>query len=287
MLGLSLTLGATALRGAGGGAPPAPTFDPATLFLNPSTDAGFILDVATDHMWNGQSGYAHASAGQSVREALSRYYQIGSYAPGSSDPGPGIFVQDTATKRPLLQAEGALRYLQFDGVDDWMSLASLDMGGSDAVTVIAGLRRGQRANMEDVLGLSASPHGNFGTYRLCPTFDAASDNAAFTSLADEGIIATARAASTLVSTDYVLTGIGDISSDTAVVRRNGVQLGSSATNQGGGEYRSDVVYLGSRGGTARFFNGRLYGLIVVNRILTAEELAASEKWMASKMGLTL
>lgn len=85
----------------------------------------------------------------------------------------------------------------------------------------------------------------------------------------------------------MLTGIGDISLDTAVVRRNGVQLGSSATDQGAGAYQNAVAYLGSRGGSSRFFNGRVYALLLINRVLSGTELANAEAWVASKTGITI
>lgn len=260
-------------------AAPPPAFDPATLFG--AGEKGIVIDLHTATMINGT--FNPVVVGEGVERL---YPQVYNYSTSLA------FRQTTTSARPVLQQSGAVRWLSFDGTNDWMSTIAgtgfnnIDTGGSDAVTLIAGLRRGQSANMEDVFGLSSNPPGTAGTYRLCPTFDAASDNAAFASRGD-GSDAGARAGSTLVSTDYVLTGVGDISSDTTVVRRNGVQLGSSATDQGAGTYQNNVAYLGSRGGTSRFFNGRLYAILMINRVLTAVELSNAEAWVASKCGITI
>ena len=73
----------------------------------------------------------------------------------------------------------------------------------------------------------------------------------------------------------------------AIIRRNGVQMQLTSTDQGSGGYVTNAAYLGARGGTTRFFNGRLYALLVVNRVLTGTELTNAEAWVASKCGITI
>jgi hypothetical protein len=61
----------------------------------------------------------------------------------------------------------------------------------------------------------------------------------------------------------VLTGVGDIGSDVAQLRRNGtLLLSDTTTNQGTGNYLAYPLYIGRRGGTTLPFNGRIYQLIV-------------------------
>jgi len=47
------------------------------------------------------------------------------------------------------------------------------------------------------------------------------------------------------------------------------------------------LYLGARAGTSLRFNGWIFGLIVINRQLSAGELAAAEAWMAARTGVSL
>lgn len=244
-------------------------FNPATLFAS-GAELGFVLDLASDAL--------------STRTPGTGVQTITTAVKGRT------FSQGTTTARPTYQLDGSLPYLQFDGVDDWMSIASLSFGATDAVTVIAAMRRGQNVNVEDVFGIGINPQGGAypGAFCLASTVDAGTDNAGFTSQGNPGGAASfARAASTSVATNYVVAGIADISADTCIARRNGVQIQSTVTDQGSGNWGVYDAYLGARGGTSRFFNGRLYALIVINRVLTAGELAGAEAWAASKCGVTL
>lgn len=195
-------------------------------------------------------------------------------------------VQATAAAKPTYQVDGSTRpYLSFDGVDDWMGTTSVTWG-TDEVTVIAAVTRLQDAVLADLLGLSTTPGTVGGNFVLASTSDAATTNAGFASSGDTGN-ALARAASTPINSQIVLTGMGRIGNDTALIRRNGVQIQSVTTDQGAGLYNAAPLYIGARGGASRFFQGRIYGLLAINRLLNPTELALAERWMAAKCGVTL
>jgi hypothetical protein len=83
----------------------------------------------------------------------------------------------------------------------------------------------------------------------------------------------------------VLTGIGDIATDTSILRVNGVQIVSNATDQGTVNYLAYPMYIGRRAGTINPFNGYLYGLVVrFGPNLDAGTISATETWMNSKTG---
>jgi hypothetical protein len=272
MLGLSLTLGATALLGAGGGSPPAPAFDPATLFAGGST--GFIIDPSNNTTML-DSLLNSVEVGEGVRRVTSVYF--------------GDWLeQATSTRRPIYQMDGEKHYLQFDGVDDTLSKYSAGAWWIDAdtITVMAGIRKAQNVNMEDVFGLGTNPPAINGGFNLAATYDPSSNTAGIGTRGTSAAVP-ARAGNVLVGSDYVLTGIGHISGDIATIRRNGVVMQTNTLDQGAGNYANTFCYIGSRGGGSRFFSGRLYGMFAINRLLTAEELAGAEGWMASKCGVTL
>lgn len=56
---------------------------------------------------------------------------------------------------------------------------------------------------------------------------------------------------------------------------------------GGGNWRCYPLYLGARAGSSLRFSRWIFGLIVINRQLSAEELAAAEAWMAARTGVAL
>ena len=264
MLAIGLALSGAALRG--------PAWSPAALFRGGAN--GFWLDPGRiAGVWQDAAGTVPATAaGQPVG-------LIGDLSGTGHD-----FAQGTSAARPTLQQDaGGRHYLQFDGVDDWLSTPSFPRG-SDAVTIIAALARNQSVNLEDLAGQSANPPGNAGTWVLAATYDASSNTVGFASRGSGGS-APGRASTTLPGSRVVITGQGKVGTDTAIIRRNGVQVGSSSVDQGSGEFGSYPVFIGARGGSMRFFNGALYGLLAINRLLTAEELILAEGWAAARGGV--
>jgi hypothetical protein len=264
--------------GGAGGAPPEP-FDIADLFTAGSY--GLHMSVTDNVMWNDSD--APVAVNSAVQSAFYTKY-LGNSEPNSGDR----FWNITSANQPILRQDGPVKYLDFDGSNDGLASRSLvDIGTTDAVTVIAGILRDQSTNAEDVLGWTNNP-ANTNTFVIAPTFDAASNTAGFASRGS-GTSSGARASSTLVGTKYVLTGIGDISTDLAEIRRNGAVIQSRTdVDQGSGNYSTNqTLYLGSRGGSARWFNGRVYALVLINRVLSGTELANAEAWVASKTGVTL
>jgi hypothetical protein len=83
----------------------------------------------------------------------------------------------------------------------------------------------------------------------------------------------------------VLTGIGEISTDTNILRVNGAQVATNTTDQGTGNYGSTYpLFIGSRNNASLWFNGRLTSLIVRGAASSASEIAATESWVNGKTG---
>lgn len=193
--------------------------------------------------------------------------------------------QATALARPVYQVASGRAYLAFDGVDDFLSSASVTWA-TDEVTVIAAMWRNQNTNTEDLIGFGSNPTVNNGTWVLAATPDAASNNIGMASKG-AGSNALARAGSSTTGTAWVVTGQAKISTDTCLIRRNGAQQQAVATDQGAGIYAAGVLNIGRRSTGFRPFNGRLYGLFAINRLLTSGELAQVEAWAASRAGITI
>jgi hypothetical protein len=86
----------------------------------------------------------------------------------------------------------------------------------------------------------------------------------------------------------VLTGIGDIAADTTILRADGVQAATSATDQGTGNYLTYPLYIGRRGGTTFPFNGQIFGLIVrFGANLDAPTITQTETWLANRVAPTV
>jgi len=186
--------------------------------------------------------------------------------------------------RPLLQQdETGLYYLDFDGSDYNLSTNFVDFTGTDKVTVWAGVRKESAAAWAVVCELSPSSATNNSAFTLY----APSNNG----LADYGWRSKGTVASTIASAAVfasphkaVLTGIGDISGDSAILRVNGAQVASASTDQGTGNFGNYELNIGSRDGIYSPLNGRIYQLIVRGAASNAGQIAAGEAYVNSKTG---
>lgn len=199
---------------------------------------------------------------------------------------PGIHATAAGTKRPTYQIDASGRpYLSFDGVDDALVTSTITPG-TDKVQVFAGVRKlsdaataivaemgsgagGQAINKIAVLAPRAGGFPTYGFQSLGSgtTGDAATSNTYAAPITN------------------VLTCIGDIANDVAILRANGTQAATSAADQGTGNYLAYPLYIGARAGTSTFFNGRLYGLIGrFGPSLSAGQIANTEGWLNAKTG---
>lgn len=191
-------------------------------------------------------------------------------------------TQVTATHRPKYQIDAlGLPYLLFDGTDDWFISPTITPG-IDKAQVFAGVRKLSDA-LTGSLVESGVPGPTGSITFLAPRFDA-TGTYGFTSRGTSAGNASSTSVFPAPITN-VLTGIGDIAADTAILRVNGVQAATSATDQGTGNFLAYPLYVGRRGGTSLPFNGRMYQLIVrFGANLDASTIAATEAFVNSKTG---
>jgi hypothetical protein len=92
----------------------------------------------------------------------------------------------------------------------------------------------------------------------------------------------------LAPTTNVLTGIGDIAADTAILRVNGSQVAQDTADQGTGNYLTYPLYIGRRAGSSLPFNGQLYSLIVrFGTNLPAATIIQTETWVGDRVSPTI
>ncbi len=219
------------------------------------------------------------------------FFDISRVAPGGCDADfdnisvrelPGNHAtQSTSLSRPTYQVDSNGRgYLNFDGSDDFLVTPTITPG-TDKAQVFAGVRKLSDAARSILVELGNAP--GLQTWRL-----EAPDGPALTRYLWNS---SGSSSSSSVASGYaapitnVLTGIGDIAADTAILRVNAAQAASSASNQGTGNYLAYPAYIGRRGGTSLPFNGRIYSLICrFGANLTADQIAQTEAWINSRTG---
>lgn len=183
---------------------------------------------------------------------------------------------------PVLRRTGSgLYYLSFDGVDDFLVTPPLDLSSTAQVSTVAGVEKStDTAGVISEGGTSI----NTGSGKFSLRTDANPD---FSFISRGSISAQASSVATYtIPATVVLTGLGDIVNDLSTLRINGVQVSQVTTDQGTGTTYSgsNVYYIGRRAGTSVPFNGRLYGMIILNRSFTGQELVNTESWMNGNTG---
>ena len=173
-------------------------------------------------------------------------------------------------------------YLKFDGSDDYMMTNTITPG-TDKAQVFAGVRKLSDAARNLVVEIGNNSNNSF----VLDT--AVNADATLTGNYYRFISRGTSLAASATLPDYpapltnVLTGIGDISGDSAILRVNGVQAASNTDDQGTGNYDAYPLYIGRRGGSSLPFNGRIYSLITrFGDNLTDARIASTEAYVNNK-----
>lgn len=196
---------------------------------------------------------------------------------------PGFHAkQATTTKRPLYKVEGNLRFLLPDTVDDCLVTAAIDLTGTDAVTVCVGLRKLSDAVQGIVAEISDAVSANNGSFRMAAPASATASylwNSKGTG-SSQPIYTNAAVAA---PHSGVITGIADISTDSCLLRVNGVQVATAATDQGTGNFGNYALNLLSRAnGGSGPANIRFYGFLLASSVVSAGVLADFEHWLTMR-----
>lgn len=171
----------------------------------------------------------------------------------------------------------SLSYLSFDGIDDFMVTPAINFTSTDKVTVFAGVRKLSDTTRGMIAELGTVDQNRF---RLAGPSSALNDfdfSAGGTSIVG---------CSSAVAAPFtaVITGAADIAADSIFQRRNGVQVQTNSADQGTGNFRNDIIYIGRRAGTSFPFNGYIYSLIVRGAATDAGTITSTETWVNGKTG---
>lgn len=190
-------------------------------------------------------------------------------------------TQSTDPSRPFLKQDGNGKYyLLFDGTDDSLATGAIDFTSTDKMSIFAGVRKLSDAATFMILaelGTNWTNSGSFGMFAPgeVGTYYWGSTGSASAAAHPSGFAAPIT---------NVVTGIGDIGADMCICRVNGTQVGSSAGDQGTGNYRSAALNIGRRNNASSPFNGRLYSLIVRGAQSSAAQIVSAETYVNSKTG---
>jgi hypothetical protein len=229
---------------------------------------------------------------QTATQNLAYYIDLGSLnrtavlSRTQLETGPTATAYQRVTDQYNVTEAGvpSVSYLFFDGVNDSMATPTITPG-VDKAQVFAGVRNLQTLAVGAIVEHSASTATNNGAFIL-----AAREGVSNYFFGPKGTVgAEVRSpASYPAPITNTLTGLGDISGDSATLRVNGTQVATSTTDQGTGNFLAYPLYLGARAGTSLFFSGHLYSLIArFGANLAAGQISSTETWVAGKTGITI
>ena len=197
-------------------------------------------------------------------------------------------TQTTAGNRPIYKTNGTLHWLEFDGTvsSRWLVTPTITPN-TNKVQVFTGVRKLSDATVGIAVELSATIASNNGSFFLSAPAAAGASSYNFASKGTGLGSATYTNAAVAAPITNVLTGLGSISDDLSVLRVNNTQVGTSAVDQGTGNYLAYPIYIGRRGGSIFPFNGRIFGLVVrFGSSLSTAQITQVERWMGTKTGVT-
>lgn len=195
-------------------------------------------------------------------------------------------TQATTSLKPVLRESGGLYYLQFDGIDDFLSTGSIDFTATDKMTVFEGVRKLSDAT-QNIVSISASPTTEAGTFSQEITGSNYSSYVRGSSAARKDVTGISAPDTSVLAVVYSLSAAS--ATDAVLVRRNAVDNPAAAAGSapGGGTFGNHAAYIGRRAGSSIPFNGHVYSLIVRGAASDAGQIANAETHVATKTGVTL
>jgi len=262
------------LGGVKAGAGVKPLVSPSTLFAG--GEQGFWFDPSDfSTMFQDSAGTTPVTAvGQTVGKILDKS--------GNDNHA----TQATAASRPVLRQNVAGKYcLEPDGVDDWLTIGNSDFSAINKVSIFAGAAVNGTGVWKTLYQHAASSAFNEPSFGLqAPAGSAALQSLSY-AVGTPSLLSLGGGTSD-ANIPKVLVAQMDrsIAVRSAVNRIDGVEV-ASANWAVGGNYGNLPGRISSIGGDA--FAGKLYQLIVLGRLPTAQELTNTEAWIADKTGVVL
>lgn len=180
---------------------------------------------------------------------------------------------------------GFLPYLYFV-TDDSFGTNSINFSATDKMSVCAGVTKLSDAAAGIVAELSTNWNTNAGSFIFtAPSAAAPTNDINFGSRGSAAAnLNQGVSLVTAAPTTKVISALNDITASTTLFRSNGADVGTASGTKGTGNFGNYPLFIGRRNNATVPFEGRIYGLIVCGKALSASELSATESWMNSRTG---
>lgn len=268
----------SAIRGGIAGSDSLPVFDPATLFAASEQGAWYDpSDFAT--LFQDDAGTTPVTAaGQSVGKMLDK-------------SGNGNHVTE-ATNKPTLQLDSVTGryYLQFDGTNDKLTSASLDLSAYNKFSIWCASQINPVTSVVRSVLTFGDVYTNNGSFNFGYRYGGLilwrKASAGFG--AREVTASTTSGAVNVAFVDCDLSGTTH-ATENPHTRVNGASPSLTdygTANSGTGNFGTQPIVIGNGASpSGGFFNGRLYGLILRMTLSTTDEIEAAEGWCRTAGGV--
>ena len=205
-------------------------------------------------------------------------------------------IQPTSGKRPTYRVASNAHWLDFDGVDDALYTATIDLSGTSKLTVFAGTANSKTLSTGTLIESSANYLNNVGSFSLLTpslatshiSFGSHGSTAAGEKETQNPPLGQLEKRVITAAQDFATTN--DYGCDYIRVHQIPIAnlIGSGNTAVGAGPLGNYPVYIGARnnGSNAASGNslwGRIYSLIFVGEMYNTETLVLTEQWIDAKM----
>lgn len=247
-------------------------FNPATLFADGTEGAWY--DMSDRSTMFKVDGTTPAVQGQAVGKILDK-----------SGNGNHL-VQTTESKCPILRVDDlGNTCLDFVSDDGMRTTGNITFGddSTTAMSVIVAARKESTGLNHTVTELSNSVGGNQGAFRIFCT------SGELWRAIQKGTVANTISTTAVGNPNRsILTSIANMSTPRHLFRRNGSVVTDSGSTLGTGTYNNHQLSIGGRaGGASANLDGKIYGLIVVGKEITVQQIDSVEKYMSDKSGVSL
>jgi len=207
---------------------------------------------------------------------------------------PQLEIASTATRYQRVTTAtdydtvGFPHYLAFDGIDDSLATAAIDLSGTSQLSVFAAWAAQFNGIFAALYGNGVANYAGSGGYFAANATEYTSSTARFdfggTSFPINEVV-TVPINTALVSSQL----LDSTASPYQIVRIDGVESATWTSDHGGLPFANAVVKIGHNGhiGSAHFFNGKMYGFVIRGAESSATEIENTEAYIASKSGVTL
>jgi hypothetical protein len=192
--------------------------------------------------------------------------------------GNGLHLsQSTAARRPMLRSDGVRHFLSFDGVDDVLVRSGSLLAPGGSVTCIAAVRR-------TAAGVFPYVVGNTGDAGFSLLYNSSSRQPRSYVTTAGGVVAGISEVAVPDGADHSLRQVVDRPGLRLRLYESGVERLSMPSIDADLTEGAES-FLGGHMVANVYFPGRIYGFLIVSRLLSEAEIGRLESFMAARAGI--